>query len=599
MKLHIATDITLPVDAVTETFAIIARKGAGKTYLALKMAEELLRAGQQVLIIDLVGVTWGLRSSANGKAPGYKLFIAGGDHADLPLADGDGRTLADAAVDFGASLILDLSHLSKAAARRVVGDFCQHLYERKGPEKHRTPLHLFIDEADEFAPQRLRDDSAKCFGAVDTIVRRGRARGLGCTLITQRPAALNKDVLTQAGTLVAMRLIGPQDRAAVQEWVNAHGDPQRQKEVMATLASLEVGEAWWWSPGKPFDLFCRSRTLERRTFDSSSTPKVAGGGSKVGGREARLAEVDIETLRGKLGEAIERARANDPAALKKRVAELEREVAAAAKGQRAKGPNDQSGKPVIDQGAIDRAVAAARKGMKDSLVRVVREQERSLARAEKQLRELGEALGALRTEHGTLATILEAPTAAARAEIGAKAGDPSSNGTHGGSGTNGTQRAEGLSGRQQRFLDAAASLAALGAEVTRETVSAWVGVHPRGGSVGEELAALARAGLIEIDRGRITVTAAGFKGANTIDRAEAIESAKSALSPRQRRFFELIEAAYPDEITREQIAEACNLHPRGGSVGEDLGRLVGRGLVTAVGRGRYRARQFLFAGGAA
>ena len=32
---------------------------------------------------------------------------------------------------------------------------------------------------------------------MEDLVRRGRARGLGITLITQRPAVLNKDVLTQ------------------------------------------------------------------------------------------------------------------------------------------------------------------------------------------------------------------------------------------------------------------------------------------------------------------------------------------------------------------------------------------------------------------
>jgi hypothetical protein len=56
----------------------------------------------------------------------------------------------------------------------------------------------------------------------------------------------------------------------------------------------------------------------------------------------------------------------------------------------------------------------------------------------------------------------------------------------------------------------------------------------------------------------------------------------------------VIVAAYPGDTTREEIAAHFNLHPRGGSLGEDLGRLVGRGLVDGQ-RGRYRARDFLFA----
>jgi len=126
-------------------------------------------------------------------------------------------------------------------------------------------------------------------------------------------------------------------------------------------------------------------------------------------------------------------------------------------------------------------------------------------------------------------------------------------------------------------------------------VCGWVGVHPRGGSVGEELKALEEAGLIINDRGRLVVTEVGMSAAGHLDPADAIERAKSGLTARQRKFFDLIAAAYPDGTTREAIAEAVGIHPRGGSLGEDLGRLVGRGLVDRD-RGTYRARDFLFAG---
>jgi hypothetical protein len=38
-QLHISPDLSLPVDAATQTFAFIARKGAGKTYAAGKLTE--------------------------------------------------------------------------------------------------------------------------------------------------------------------------------------------------------------------------------------------------------------------------------------------------------------------------------------------------------------------------------------------------------------------------------------------------------------------------------------------------------------------------------------------------------------------------------
>jgi len=157
-------------------------------------------------------------------------------------------------------------------------------------------------------------------------------------------------------------------------------------------------------------------------------------------------------------------------------------------------------------------------------------------------------------------------------------------------------RAEGITTRQQRFLDAAATLEVLGGvEITRETVSAWVGVHPRGGSVGEELKALADAGLITLDRGRIGLTELGRRGAGVLEADEAIERARRGLSPRQRRILDIALAAHPESLTRDQVAEQMGIHPRGGSFGEDLGRLRGRGLIEYE-RGVVRARDFLFAG---
>ena len=87
---------TIPVGAATETIAILAKRGAGKTYLASVMAEEMLRAGVQVVIIDPLDVWWGLRSSADGKSAGMPIMVLGGDKADNPMEGSDGHARADA-----------------------------------------------------------------------------------------------------------------------------------------------------------------------------------------------------------------------------------------------------------------------------------------------------------------------------------------------------------------------------------------------------------------------------------------------------------------------------------------------------------------------
>lgn len=83
--LRIAPDLVLPLDFVTSTSAILAQKGSGKSYTASVEAEELLAAGQQVVVLDPTGAWWGLRAGADGVSAGFPIAVLGGDHGDIPL----------------------------------------------------------------------------------------------------------------------------------------------------------------------------------------------------------------------------------------------------------------------------------------------------------------------------------------------------------------------------------------------------------------------------------------------------------------------------------------------------------------------------------
>jgi DNA helicase HerA-like ATPase len=242
--LRISSTLALPVEAVTQTFGILGKRGAGKTNTAVVIAEEMIGAGLPNVIVDPVGVWWGLRSSKDGQRKGLPVYILGGEHGDIPLEEGAGQLVADFVVDTRQPVVLDVSTLSKSASRRFMIDFAERLYR-----KNRAPLHLTIDEADAFIPQRIEHGAERLVGAINDIVRRGRARGLGVTLISQRPALIHKDVLTQIEVLVAHRLTGPHDRDAIERWVEHHADEGQAREVLSSLASLDDGDAWVWSPG--------------------------------------------------------------------------------------------------------------------------------------------------------------------------------------------------------------------------------------------------------------------------------------------------------------------------------------------------------------
>ena len=333
--LRIAKGFGLPHDYITQTGAILAVRGAGKSNLAAVIAEEMTDAGLPWVAVDPVGSWYGVRAPSSGRGSGLAVPIFGGRHGDVPLERGAGELLADLVVDERLTCVLDVSELSESAKTAFLIDFAGRLYQR-----NTDPLHLFLEEADDYCPQKPFREQARLVRAWENVVRRGRARGLGMTMITQRSAALNKNVLTQIETLFAMRTTSPQDRAAVKAWIESQG---AERDVLETLPKLQAGEAWVWSPA--WRQTCkRVKVRRRRTYDSGATPTQKGRK-----RAAMLADVNLEAITAAMSDVIERAEAEDPKALRARIAELERDLEA----ERARKPVERVEVPVFADGQVD------------------------------------------------------------------------------------------------------------------------------------------------------------------------------------------------------------------------------------------------------
>jgi DNA helicase HerA-like ATPase len=124
--LRISTEFSLPAEAVSETFAMLAKRGVGKTYTAAVLVEELLKAGLRVVVVDPVGVWWGLRAAADGTGEGLPVVILGGDHGDVPFEVSAGEPIADVVVDEELSVVLDLSHVRKGEQTRWLCRKCSY-----------------------------------------------------------------------------------------------------------------------------------------------------------------------------------------------------------------------------------------------------------------------------------------------------------------------------------------------------------------------------------------------------------------------------------------------------------------------------------------
>jgi hypothetical protein len=297
----------IPTAALDERLGWIGTSGSGKTYNAGGGVERLLQARARVVIVDPLGVWWGLRLLADGKTPSpFNVAIFGGPHGDLPLNEHVGALIGETAATMAESCIIDLSEFgSKSADRRFMAAFLESVYRKANGD----PFHLVVDEADLFAPQKPQKGDEVLLGHMENIVRRGRVKGFIPWLISQRPAVLNKNVLSQVDGLIAFMLTASQDRKPLGDWVSAQADEgaMARDQWPAADASDRHRRRLASAAPDPQD----GPVPAKVTFDSSATPKR---GEKRQRRE--LKPLDLDKLKGKLATVEQEQKANDPRHLK-------------------------------------------------------------------------------------------------------------------------------------------------------------------------------------------------------------------------------------------------------------------------------------------
>jgi hypothetical protein len=325
MILNISKEFSFPVDVVTQKLAWMGRTGAGKTYGFLKLAEEMLSAGIQVIILDPVGVHWGLRLSADGKSEGIKsIYVFGGLHADIPLQTSSGKIVADFLADNHTSAIIDVSQFeSDSEKTKFATDFADRFFFRWKSKP--SPVHIALEECQEFVPQNMMKGEERMLHAFNRMWKLGRNFGIGGSLISQRPQEVNKKSLNMTECFFAFQMTGPQERKAIEIWMQEKGV---ELTIASDLPKLEVGTAHIWSP-QWLKVSQKIKISERWTYDASSTPKFGAKPVEV----KPLSQLELDKLTNELKQSIEKAKESDPVALKKEISRLKNELAAVQKKQ--------------------------------------------------------------------------------------------------------------------------------------------------------------------------------------------------------------------------------------------------------------------------
>lgn len=564
--IKISDQLTLPVDAVTQTFGMIARKGGGKTYGAQKLAEGMLDLGAQIVVLDPIGNWWALRVGIDGHA-GYNLPVFGGLHGDIPLLPEAGVVVADAIIDTGTSAIVDVSQMRKAERKRFVADFCEQLFMLR--KKAAAATHVFLEEAQVFCPQQCGPDERRMLGAVEDIVRLGRNFGLGATLISQRPQSVNKEVLNQVECLFLFQINGAHERKAILDWVAYKG--MDVKNMVDSLPALKVGTAFVWSP-QWLDVCKKIKVGAKKTLDASSTPKVGGTV-----RNRQLRPVEIHAISKAMEEVVKKAHADDPKALRQQIARLERDL---KKGtvRHDDGPRikELEKELRLARAEIDRLVAEAATAVGD------------IERARERLTGI-RASGRMESARGLLPDEVPVPKSAPRARISAT---PAPKSQTNGLSIENMRRGAG----PHRILSVLAQFHPK--SCTARKVGLLADLAHGSGTFSTYLGRLRSAGMVYGERDQLGITEEGlvhlgddWQPLPTGDALRAYWLSKVG-GGGKRRMLEVLLEAYPSPLTPDELAERANL-ALSGTFSTYLGKL--RTLELAQGKGKeIRAAPELF-----
>lgn len=326
--------------------AILGIRDSGKTYTATMLAEQLFDAGVPFVTFDPIGIWRFMR--VPGKGRGYPIVVAGGQEGDLPLTIAGAPEIVRAAMANGVSLVIDLFNinLSKADWKRIVTACVRVLLH----ENHKHGLrHVFIEEAAEFAPQRIGPDQGVVYAEIEKLARMGGNSRLGYTLINQRAEEVNKAVLELCDNLFLHRQKGRNSLTALSKWLDI-GNVVEHKEIIASLPTLPTGECWAWLQGS--ETPARVKVPAKSSFHPDR--RVMRGDDKEVTKRAVDVGSFVATMRGTLQDIEQEATTLDE--LKAANARLQREIKAANKRA------ELAGVPEAEvQSRIRAAVAEARK----------------------------------------------------------------------------------------------------------------------------------------------------------------------------------------------------------------------------------------------
>jgi hypothetical protein len=247
-------EISLPVvELLTGRGFITGKSGSGKSNTASVVAEKLLNSAFGLLIVDVDGEYYGLKEE-------YEILHAGADEeCDIVVSPEHAEKLATLALEQNVPIILDVSgYLEEETANELLLEVVRHLFAKE--KRLKKPFLLVVEECHEYIPEGGgMDETGKMLIKVG---KRGRKHGLGIVGISQRPADVKKDFITQCDWLCWHRLTWDNDTKVVGRILGS--------KYASAVEDLGDGEAFLMTD---WDESIRRIQFHRKeTFDAGATP---------------------------------------------------------------------------------------------------------------------------------------------------------------------------------------------------------------------------------------------------------------------------------------------------------------------------------------
>jgi len=550
IKLNSGTNIDLS-KLIESKLLVQANSGGGKSW-ALRRILEQSHGKVQHIILDSEGEFGTLREKYD--------YVLAGKGGDTPAEPRSAALLARKLLELQVSAIIDLYELHPQERKRFVRLFLDALVN--APKELWHPVIIVIDEAHTFAPEKGQSEA---MDAVIGLAALGRKRGFGVILATQRISKLNKDAAAECNNKLIGRASMDIDMKRAADELGFTG-----REQILSLRALKPGEFYAFGPAISDD-------VQKVTVGTVATTHP-----KAGSRSLTKVVPPTDAIKKVLGQLADlpheaEKEARTVGEFQTRVRQLEAEKRALER---------QPGKP--DQGAIERAVAAAQQQKDREFAMERRTQAAEIARLSKTLAQIGKLVGA------------EPPPITARVE-NAPQPRPTAPAPTPPTITTPVLDADGsITAPRQRILDALAWLESLDVlQAEKAQLGVLADQSPRSSGYTNNLGALRSAGLISYPTpGLIALTEQGRALASApsapLSSEDIHESIRRKISRPQWAILEALIADYPADLSKQELAECSGQSFTSSGYTNNLGALRSLGFLDYPIPGRVRARDILF-----